>query len=213
LAASGEQAGNVRPQQSASSVKRQRQGQEEPQRQQPEPSGLDRALAALTRAWQGFRPSRLSSRQPTLPARPEASLESLRDLQWELRDREARYRDLLDHQGDVILRRDDQGRLIFVNDAFCRTFGLKREAALGQVFTLPLTEADQGEPEISPKTGARRSRIVELATAAGPRWFVWEDFVIASAAGGLSEIQSVGHDITEQRAAEIALAEIGRAHV
>jgi len=188
-------------------VKRQRQGQEEPQRQQPEPSGLDRALAALTRAWQGFRPSRLSSRQPTLPARPEASLESLRDLQWELRDREARYRDLLDHQGDVILRCDDQGRLIFVNDAFCRTFGLKREAALGQVFTLPLTEADQGEPEISPKTGARRSRIVELATAAGPRWFVWEDFVIASAAGGLSEIQSVGHDITEQRAAEIALAE------
>ena len=29
----------------------------------------------------------------------------------------------------------------------------------------------------------RRSRIVELRTAAGPRWFVWEDFVIGDADG------------------------------
>ena len=29
----------------------------------------------------------------------------------------------------------------------------------------------------------RRSRIVELTTAAGPRWFVWEDFAIADADG------------------------------
>jgi signal transduction histidine kinase/CheY-like chemotaxis protein len=49
--------------------------------------------------------------------------------------------------------------------------------------------------------------VVELSTAAGPRWFVWEDFAVSSHEGGVSEVQSVGRDITEQRAAELALAE------
>jgi PAS domain S-box-containing protein len=181
----------------------------EPARQRPEPRprGLDRAVATLARAWQGWRRSRLLPNQAMLAARPEASLESLRDLQWELREREARYRDLLDQQGDVILRRDKEQRLTFVNDAFCRTFGLKRETALGRVFDLPETNAEQETPATLGTDTDRRSRIVELTTAAGPRWFVWEDFAITSAEGTLCETQSVGHDITEQRAAEIALAE------
>ncbi len=142
----------------------------------------------------------------------DASLESFKDLQWEVREREARYRDLLDHQGDVILRRDADGRLSFANDAFCRTFGLAREAALGEVFRLPLAHAATAQEDAAtsdfPDEGReRRSRVVELATTAGPRWFVWEDFTIVDAEGRVSEIQSVGRDITEQRAAELALAE------
>ena len=78
-----------------------------------------------------------NERLATLAKRLDQSLESLKDLQWEVREREARYRDLLDHQGDVILRRDRDRRLTFVNDAFCRTFGLTRETALGQTFKLP----------------------------------------------------------------------------
>ncbi|ODA67905.1 hypothetical protein A7A08_01072 [Methyloligella halotolerans] len=35
-----------------------------------------------------------------------SSPEALEDLKWEVQEREARYRDLLDHQDDVILRRD-----------------------------------------------------------------------------------------------------------
>ena len=143
-----------------------------------------------------------------LADRLDQSLESLKDLQWEVREREARYRDLLDHQGDVILRRDADQRLSFVNDAFSRTFGLSRDAALGQIFHLPVTSAEQDEPAGWQKDGEeRRSRIVELRTAAGPRWFVWEDFVIGGADGRMKEMQSVGRDITEQRAAELQLAE------
>lgn len=144
----------------------------------------------------------------SLADRLDASLESLKDLQWEVRERETRYRDLLDHQGDVILRRDADERLTFVNDAFCRTFGLAREAALGQAFPLPLANDEQDTQAMFPaESEERHSRVLELSTLAGPRWFVWEDFAIADDEGRLSEIQSVGRDITEQRAAELALGE------
>ncbi|MEZ5875509.1 MAG: ATP-binding protein [Hyphomicrobiales bacterium] len=139
--------------------------------------------------------------------RLDASLESLKDLQWEVRERETRYRDLLDHQGDVIVRRDANDRLSFVNDAFCRTFGMEREAALGQVFHLPVLSDGEDSTAHAKDDDARQSRVVELSTASGPRWFVWEDFIVAHPEGGASEIQSVGRDITEQRAAELALAE------
>ena len=149
-----------------------------------------------------------NERLAALAGRLDQSLESLTDLQWEVREREQRYRELLDHQDDVILRRDADQRLSFVNDAFCRTFGLTRDAALGQVFRLPVTGAEPDQPAVWPEDGEeRRSRIVELTTAAGPRWFVWEDFVIADEDGRMREMQSVGRDITEQRAAELELAE------
>lgn len=147
-----------------------------------------------------------AARLESLTLRLDQSLESLRDLQWEVREREARYRDLLDHQGDVILRRDPELRLTFGNDAFWRTFGLEREAALGRLFVLPETGGTD-DAVLMARNGERRSRVVEVATASGARWFAWEDFAIVDAEGRLSEIQSAGHDITERRAAELALAE------
>ena len=75
-----------------------------------------------------------SSASPNIGDRLERGLEELKDIQWEIRENEARYRDLLDNQADVILRRDAEGRLTFVNQAFCRVFGLERRDVLGQVF-------------------------------------------------------------------------------
>jgi PAS domain S-box-containing protein len=149
--------------------------------------------------------SRASGKTKALKRQLDSTLETVKDLQWELREREARYRDLLDHQDDVILRRDRENRLTFVNDAFCRTFGMARDAALGETFALPLVS---GEFETKlPEAETRQSRIVELATAAGPRWFVWEDFAIADPGKHLCEVQSVGRDVTEQRASELKLHE------
>ncbi|MFD0985660.1 PAS domain-containing hybrid sensor histidine kinase/response regulator [Methyloligella solikamskensis] len=138
----------------------------------------------------------------------DASLEALQDLQWEVQEREARYRDLLDHQDDVILRRDADGRLTFINDSYCRVFGVTRQEALGQPFRLPLAE-DAVAPAGLELGGAsrRRSEVVELETASGPRWFIWEDFAITDPSGALTEVQSVAHDVTEQREAERALAQ------
>lgn len=165
--------------------------------------GVPLALAAC---FVGVHQALAGRRLSTLSEQLDASLESLKDLQWEAREREARYRDLLDHQDDVILRRDMDLRLTFANDAFYRTFGLTREAALGEIFVVPVLTGSAETPMSLAET-ERQSRVVELSTNFGTRWFVWEDFAISDAHGRLGEIQSLGHDITEQRAAELAMAE------
>ena len=96
-----------------------------------------RRLAARRGRSAGVRQPRPRRRVRALRARrrvARARLEELKDIQWQIRENEARYRDLLDNQADVILRRDADGRLTFVNQAFCRVFGLERAAVLGQPF-------------------------------------------------------------------------------
>ena len=162
------------------------------------PMLLGVALLVIAMRWDsGRRHQQLES----LAAGFDSGLESIKDLQWEMREREAHYRDLLDHQNDVILRRDADGMLSFVNDAFCRTFGVERRSALGLPLSLPILDSDatQGTAQHG---GMRDTRVIELSTTAGPRWFVWEDSPLPSEDGGPCEIQSIGRDITEQRAAE-----------
>ena len=150
------------------------------------------------------RPAPRGSRRS--PRGSNSSLESLKDLQWEVREREARYRDLLDHQGDVIVRRDADGRLTFVNDAFCRTFGLEREAALGQVFQLPVLDGERDD-HLPPAAKSARAGSSSFRPRPGRAGSCGKTSSSRAKTGSVSEIQSVGRDITEQRAAEIALAD------
>ncbi|WP_141701025.1 PAS domain-containing sensor histidine kinase [Methyloceanibacter methanicus] len=161
------------------------------------------ALLVMAARWNsGPRHAQLES----LAARLDSGLESIKDLQWEIREREARYRDLLDHQDDVIARRDADGMLSFVNDAFCKTFGVERRDVLGHPLSLPILDSEATQ-DTGQRNGVRDTRVVELSTTSGPRWFVWEDSPLPSEHGGPSEIQSIGRDVTEQRAAELALAQ------
>ena len=137
----------------------------------------------------------------------EQSLEKLKDIQWEIRENEARYRDLLDNQADVILRHDTEGRLTFVNQAFCRAFGLDPRAVLGQIFS-PRVLAGETPAPLAPGGSLRRQRYVqEIATTSGPRWFEWEEHAVPVDAVAVAEVQSLGRDITERRHAEAELKE------
>jgi PAS domain S-box-containing protein len=137
----------------------------------------------------------------------EHGLEELRDIQWQIRESEARCRDLLDNQEDVILRRDGEGRLTFVNRAFCRVFAIERRTALGRSFT-PKVIAGEAPKSLSPHSSPRRQRYVQqIETSRGPRWFAWEEHTVPLVNGALPETQCLGRDITEQRRAETDLAE------
>src|SRR6266850_5404397 len=72
--------------------------------------------------------------------------EALADRNWELKEAEERARSLFESQGDLIVLRDADGCITFVNDAYCELAELPRSALVGSHFTLDVLE--QGDAAI-----------------------------------------------------------------
>jgi len=165
-------------------------------------------LAAPRRRGGRLRRDRLGEldRLLALGERLERGLEALRVLHWEIHDNAARYRDLLDNQADVLIRRDAGGRLTFVNRAFCRVFGMESSAALGQAFLPRVLSGDRRAP-LAGATLRRQRYVQEIETARGARWFEWQEHAVSTGDAGAVEVQCLGRDITESLRAEVELRE------
>ncbi|MDX2308602.1 MAG: ATP-binding protein [Hyphomicrobium sp.] len=134
-------------------------------------------------------------------------LEDLHDLRWELSENERRYRDLLDAQEHLIVRRDASGRVTFANRAYLRTFGLSADTAVGASHAphVEAVENADGTHGAGEGNGVRRS-IERLATVDGLRWIEWEECVVAEFDGGVA-VQRAGRDVTDARRVAIELRE------
>src|SRR3954467_4676074 len=129
--------------------------------------------------------------------------EALADRNWELKEAEERTRSLFESQGDLIVLRDADGRIAFVNDAYCALAQQPRAMLLGSRFKLEILE--QGDTAIEPN--GTRIHDQKIAPARGSRWFGWREALIRTAAGDPAEWQFVGRDVTERAETERALAE------
>ncbi len=161
------------------------------------------ALAAAILATLWLRARAKARAQGDVARQLASRLEEMQDRIWELTESVARHRDLLEAQDDVIARRDLEGRLTFVNDAYCRAFGFDRDAVLGTTAEpnradAPDDGADEGEP-------SRQSFDARFDTPEGPRWFAWSITPIRDRNGVLVEIQCVGRDITRRKDVEADL--------
>jgi PAS domain S-box-containing protein len=132
----------------------------------------------------------------------EARAEDLADRNWELKDAEERTRSFLEAPGDVIVRRDSEGRITYVNDVFCALAGRGRDVLVGDDFALPVLE--QGTS--TALADGTRVHDQKIATRDGPRWLAWRE-VMVRAGNETTETQSVGRDVTERVDAGRALAE------
>jgi PAS domain S-box-containing protein len=134
--------------------------------------------------------------------RADAGLEEIKDAHWALADNAARYRELLDAQREMIVQRTTDGHVVFANRAFCEAFGVQRDAILGTKFKPLVVREDVAEDSSSPGR-----RVVQLLqTGNVRRWISWDVRKMESTAGGI-EIQSVGRDISLERAMEAELRE------
>ena len=134
----------------------------------------------------------------------ESRLEQLKDAQWVLSENETRYRDLLDTQDVMISRRDERGRLVFVNKAFCSAFGVLPLEVLGKKFTPNILDGQVYAP-LSTERDKRRCYEELVQTQRGPRWISWEEQLVHLGSG--YEVQSIGRDVSTEREAEALLTE------
>lgn len=134
----------------------------------------------------------------------QGRIRSLRSRLARQRTGLARYTDLVGLIGDVIVRRDMDGRITFVNRVYCETFGIEARAVLGENHAPELVTGALPQATWSP--GGRQRYDQCLRTVHGQRWFSWEDFPVRDGDGLLIEIQSVGRDITDRKRMEEDLA-------
>jgi PAS domain S-box-containing protein len=129
--------------------------------------------------------------------------EALADRNWELQEAEQHARSLSESQGDLIVLRDAEGFITFVNDAYCELAALSRGALIGSKFTFSVLE--QGEA--IPQGDGTKIHDQKIAGASGQRWIAWREGLVRSDADRPAEMQSVGRDVTNRTESERALGE------
>ena len=133
-------------------------------------------------------------------------------IEQQLRQSKARYRAIVEDQTELIARFKPDSTILFVNDAYCRFFGVQQEDILGKSYNPVIYEADR----------ERVNQLVQSMSAENPmltienrvidgrgeiRWTQWANRMLFDVQGNVIELQSVGRDITELKQAEQALRE------
>ncbi|MBN9015434.1 MAG: response regulator [Rhizobiales bacterium] len=129
--------------------------------------------------------------------------DALTDRNWELKEAEERARILFESQGDLVVLRQADGTIRFVNDAYCALAKKSREDLLGTRFELPILE--QGK--VITDAAGTRSHDQKIATATGARWIGWREGLVRSDVDQPADIQCVGRDVTDRTETEHALSE------
>jgi PAS domain S-box-containing protein len=142
----------------------------------------------------------------------QQNFDELAESQKLLEASEKKYRDVVEDQTEFISRFLPDGTHVFVNEAYCRYFGLKREEILGHRFRPVVPEEDGRRIKemlaaLTPENPVNFIRQRVIFPDGSIRWQRWSDRAIFDDAGNLVEYQSVGRDITDVKMAEKALLE------
>jgi PAS domain S-box-containing protein len=129
--------------------------------------------------------------------------ETLSDRNWELQEAEQRARSLFESQGDLIVLRDAEGCITFVNDAYCQLARQPRETLIGSKFTFHVIE--QGDTAL--EGDGTRIHDQKIEGPIGPRWIAWREGLVRSDAGQPAETRCIGRDVTDRTETERALAD------
>jgi len=124
-----------------------------------------------------------------------------------LKEAEARYRTIVEDQIDFICRFMPDMTLTFVNDAYCRYFGKKKDELIGHSFMPLIPEQDRERVKeqilslnCENPVGTHEHRVI--GPAGEILWQQWTNRAIFDEQGNLAEFQAVGRDISERKRTE-----------
>jgi two-component system cell cycle sensor histidine kinase/response regulator CckA len=113
------------------------------------------------------------------------------------------FRIVVQDQTEMIVRWLPDGTRIFVNDAYCRTFGKPYEELVGKSF-LPLIEASHRAAVVArieamtPESPVSSDVHTSILPDGSICWQEWTDRAFFDENGRLAVLQSVGRDVTER---------------
>ncbi|MEH2206213.1 MAG: PAS domain S-box protein [Nostoc sp.] len=128
-----------------------------------------------------------------------------------LQESEARSRAILEDQTELIARGLPDGTFTFVNEAYCRFFGLERDKIIGQHYEPVVFEEDRERVFSLVNSISLENPVITIenrvVACQGVRWTQWIVRGIFDDRGAIVELQSVGRDITDRKLVEQALSE------
>jgi PAS domain S-box-containing protein len=131
-----------------------------------------------------------------------------------LRQSEERYRAIVEDQTEAIARFDIDGKLTFVNQAYCRYFGMKQEQLIGTNFQdfVVLEEREALARHLDALILDNPFNTIECRVVVNGqvRYLQWINRVIFDEQGNFFEFQAVGQDISDRISTEAALRESER---
>jgi len=107
---------------------------------------------------------------------------------------------------ELVLARSPEGRILAVNEAFARKFGIPRPAWSGRAPTSLLHPDDLTDWTAATarleRPPYRTSHEHRWQTAQGWRWLSWEETAVRDPEGSIVAYRAVGRDVTKRRLAE-----------
>ncbi|HEY9642079.1 MAG TPA: PAS domain S-box protein, partial [Coleofasciculaceae cyanobacterium] len=133
-------------------------------------------------------------------------------IEQQLRQSETRYRAIVEDQTELIARFAPDSTILFINDAYCRYFNLKRDEIIGKSYSPVIYEADREKVAqlVQSLSAENPTLIIENRVIDGwgeVRWTQWVNRLLFDPQGNLIEFQAVGRDITDLKQTEQALRE------
>lgn len=163
-------------------------------------------LAGLVLLWRSLATEeQLTAAVDETTTRSRAELEALADRMWELQESEERFRGLIDALGDLVVHRDREGRIVYVNQVFADLLGRSADALAGR--TLEELGIDVGiVPDAAFSDGeCLSSTDVAIQSSSGARWYSWIELSVRDKASDAVSHRAIARDISARKRAEMAL--------
>lgn len=135
-----------------------------------------------------------------------ARCEELEDRAWELGESDERHASILATLGDVVIRRDQDGIITYVNSAAEDVFGPEHALRPDSLLKLPLVPQDEPSklelPTIEEHVEDAGYQDLHIETVQGRRWFSRIDIPVRDTVTDRQLVQTVLRDVTERRLIE-----------